>query len=102
MNSHLSGVEEKNIRFPNETIIIGDGDGASPQSTASYAIGRLPQSWRQSTNSPATRHLGGANYVFLDGHIKVKEAKYVKWLKSDEVTRTPASDKMPMYAFQPK
>jgi prepilin-type processing-associated H-X9-DG protein len=58
-------------------ILMGDGDGGSPGSTASYAINRLPASWRKLDKSPAKRHLGGANYAFLDGHVK--------WFKPDGI-----------------
>jgi prepilin-type processing-associated H-X9-DG protein len=63
--------------------MLGDGDGNSPQSTASYAINHLPASWLQSANSPAKRHLGGAHYAFADGHVK--------WLPSN-LKPVPDSD----------
>jgi prepilin-type processing-associated H-X9-DG protein len=30
----------------------------------------LPQHWQSNENSPLYRHLGYANYLFVDGHAK--------------------------------
>lgn len=68
---------------PNNVIVLGDGDGGSQESTASYAITQLPISWRQTENSPVTRHHGSANYAFADGHVKS--------LKLGEISRLPSS-----------
>jgi len=77
MNRNLSGIGSEKIHNVNQVIMFGDGDGSAPQSTASYAINRLPATWLQSSDSPAKRHLGGANYAFADGHVK--------WLKPGQV-----------------
>ena len=91
MNSNLSGIEETNIPFSNEVIISGDGDGGSSESTASYSIDQLPEYWRTSLHSPAKRHLDGANYAFVDGHVK--------WLKPEQVSQLSPSKKNPVYTF---
>jgi prepilin-type processing-associated H-X9-DG protein len=103
LNRNLSGVNEnnfgkrgklssnKNVSYPEQIIMLGDGDGKSPQSTASYSIDQLPVLWRKSTDSPAKRHKGGANYTFLDGHVK--------WLKPEQVSQLPTSKKHPVYTF---
>jgi len=71
MNRNAASVDLNKIDGePTKMILMGDGDGGSLKSTASYAITHLPESWRTSANSPATRHNGGANYAFLDGHVK--------------------------------
>jgi len=102
LNSNLAGVREseggsfftgknKKISNPEQIITLGDGDGKSPQSTASYSIDQIPESWRTSSDSPAKRHLDGANYAFLDGHVK--------WLRPAQVSQLPPSKKNPVYTF---
>lgn len=75
MNARLSGAAEEKLSDISRTFLMGDGDAA--QGDARYAISALPQSWRDDQNSPAYRHLEGANYAFADGHVK--------WLKPDSV-----------------
>ena len=78
MNKNAASVDRNKIDGEEtKMILMGDGNGASPESTASYAINHLPASWRKLDKSPAKRHLGGANYAFLDGHVK--------WFKPDEI-----------------
>jgi len=95
LNRNLSGLDINKLKLPasedEQVIMLGDGDGSSHQSTASYSINRLPESWRTSSYSPAKRHLGGANYAFLDGHVK--------WLKPEQVSQLPPSKKNPVYTF---
>jgi prepilin-type processing-associated H-X9-DG protein len=100
MNSNLAGVtngdagftdKSGKINYPEQIIMLGDGDGKSPQSTASYSLNQLPSIWRTSSDSPAKRHLGGANYAFLDGHVK--------WLKPAQVSQLRTSKKHPVYTF---
>lgn len=91
MNSNIAGLEDKKVIDPSQLIMLGDGDGASPASTASYAINRLPSSWLQLPVPPMTRHLGGANYAFADGHIK--------WLEPNQVSQLPSSKKHPVFTF---
>lgn len=58
-------------------IIMGDGDGGALASTARYSINALPAQWLKSPKSPAYRHVGGANYLYLDGHVKWLRPKYL-------------------------
>ena len=94
INKNLTKADINDITFPNQIILLGDGDGTSPQSTASYAINKLPTSWLQSSDSPAKRHLGGANYAFLDGHVK--------WLKPEQATQVHPSKNNKSYTFRIK
>lgn len=94
MNSNIAGLEDKKVINPGQLIMLGDGDGASPESTASYALNRLPSSWLQLPVPPMTRHLGGANYAFADGHTK--------WLKPNQVSQLPSSKKHPVFTFANK
>lgn len=92
MNKNVSGIiwTGKESVSP-DIIILGDGDGASPASTASYAIDKLPASWLQSSESPAKRHKGGANYAFLDGHVER--------LKPNQISQVPSSSNNDVYTF---
>ncbi len=109
LNGNLSSIKERQIgdtwkvdftnksgkiNYPEQIIMLGDGDGQSPQSTASYSLNQLPPIWRTSSDSPAKRHLSGANYAFLDGHVK--------WLKPNQVSQLPTSKKHPVYTFSVK
>ena len=91
MNWNLSGTNQTELNNLQQIILSGDGDGDSPESTASYSIIQVPASWKTSTYSPAKRHLDGANYAFVDGHVK--------WLKPEQVSQLPPSKKNPVYTF---
>jgi len=90
MNRNLSGRNRAELDNQQQIILSGDGDGDgdSPESTASYAINQLPSSL---SGSSAKRHLGGANYAFVDGHVK--------WLKPAQVSPLSPSKKHPVYTF---
>lgn len=70
LNSRASGLELSKFNAPSQTILMGDGDGGSANSTARYNIPALPASWRTTPGSPARRHLDMGNYAFADGHVK--------------------------------
>ena len=91
MNSNLSGLEAKNIAFPAEIIMLGDGDGGASDSTASYAISRLSDLWKHSSDLPTKRHHSGANYAFLDGSVK--------WLKPEQIAQVPPLEKSQFHTF---
>jgi prepilin-type processing-associated H-X9-DG protein len=90
INRNVAGADFSKLDVSFKVIIMGDGDGGSSASTASYAINKLPASW-QVENSPATRHNGGANYAFRDGQVK--------WLKPNEVSQLPSSQHPSAYTF---
>ena len=74
LNSRASGRGLFEFDAVGQTISMGDGDGGSAASNARYNIRALPQSWKQTPRSPARRHVRsgveGANYAFMDGHVK--------------------------------
>jgi len=94
LNSNLSEINPNYIQHREQIVLLGDGDGGSSASTASYAINHLSASWLQLHDPPMTRHSGGANYAFADGHVK--------WLKPDQVSQLPSSKKHPVYTFSTK
>ena len=70
-NAELMGVSDVRVRYPSNTLLIGDGVTWGTMSS----MGPLPLSvpgenrWI-STDPYAQRHSGGANYAFADGHVK--------------------------------
>ena len=81
MNSRVCGRDSTDITKPQTVILVGDGDGGAPDSDASYNKREFPANWRsmQGDGQPPwfLRHTGGANYSFVDGHVK--------WLQSEQV-----------------
>ena len=80
-NARLAKAESKNVKFPMATILAGDG--LANQST-SYHLSQLPAGWLSDENSPAWRHLGAANYVFVDGHVKTLSPQGIMTDKSGQ------------------
>lgn len=81
MNTELMGVSDVRVRYPANTILIGDGDaGPTGYNLAAEADGaHTPpiQAWDPEAGY-TQRHFDGANYSFADGHAK--------WLKADSIT----------------
>lgn len=100
LNSNIAGLKDAQVIDPSQLIMLGDGDGNSPEANASYAMNRLPASWLQLPNSPAKRHLGGANYAFADGHVE--------WLNPDlkpdpnDGNQLSSTKKIPHFTFSNK
>ena len=69
-NDHLFKKQLENIKSPQTLILMGDGNDDKP-------LSKFPSAWLKDENSPAWRHIEGANYCFADGHIK--------WLTPDRV-----------------
>jgi len=96
LNAELLGMHDVRMRYPSNTILIGDGNAGSP----GYVLGAendatsVPPilAW-EASGDYATRHLGGANYAFADGHVK--------WLNPDsiDVENAASSDN---FAFLPR
>ena len=77
LNGKLAGEEMASVAIPSATLMLGDGNDGSDKTDARYNIMQFPPSWLTDENSPAYRHLGGANYLMADGSVH--------WLKPDEV-----------------
>lgn len=86
MNSDLLGLSDVRVRYPANTILIGDGDaGPTGYNLAAEADATsIPpiQAWSP-TDDYTQRHFDGANYAFADGHVK--------WLKADSITTEDAA-----------
>lgn len=82
LNARLAGRATSTLSAPAATFLIGEGNDGSDFSNATYSRNSLPQNWLSDSTSPLFRHLGGANFLFADGHVKVK------WLKPSEAARS--------------
>ena len=82
-NANLSGFAMADVKTPKQTILFGDGNDGGDLTDARYNLPALPAAWISNQNSPAYRHDGGANYVFLDGHVKR--------MTPDEIASGPAT-----------
>ena len=74
-NRRLNGIKVEVLTAPALTIISGDGNSNGrgndfDVSNTRYSKSSLPRSWLTDPAKPATRHLGMANYLFVDGHVK--------------------------------
>jgi len=73
-NARLSGVEERKVDYPANTIMNGDGAGNAPSNAS---LSQFSQEWVMNQKSPAYRHLEAANYAYADGHVKMLEPKKI-------------------------
>lgn len=76
-NSNLSALPKSQLVNPASTLLVGDGNNNKVLWDYSYSLNRLPPNWLTDLNSPAFRHLGGANYLMADGSVH--------WLKPDQL-----------------
>lgn len=77
LNGNLAGQPKSVVTVPQSTLMLGDGNDGTDKTDSTYSISAFPPSWLTNSTMPPSRHLGGANYVFVDGHVK--------WLRPDEV-----------------
>lgn len=89
INARLAGIEANTLDFKSLTILMGDGMG---DSAPSYHLSQLPDAWRADENSPAWRHLDGANYAFAAGHVKA--------FKPEEITLAKPNAHRPTFLLR--
>jgi len=89
-----SAVPESRVVNPDDMIAIGDSDG-NGVADGDITFHRIPSaSGPQPTFPPGSRHRGGANIVFCDGHVEW--AKQSNWIElRDEVARRWNNDNKP-------
>lgn len=73
-NARLAGTKGKLGTSAKPVFAILSGEGAA-DANADSNLSQFPDSWRKDESSPAWRHLDGANYLFVDGHVKSYSAK---------------------------
>ncbi|BCM91700.1 hypothetical protein IAD21_03575 [Abditibacteriota bacterium] len=71
-NGRFSGEELGQIEEPTEQVLSLDGNSEEYHygTDARYSFTQIPPQWRSNNNSPLYRHVGIANYLFADGHVK--------------------------------
>lgn len=89
-NTNLSGVGLDKIADPSDLLLFGDGNDGTDLTDARYNRNSFPLSWLKDRNMPTFRHLGGANYAFVDGHVK--------WTPPERISATGRSKSQP-YTF---
>ena len=75
-NGQLSGQKRAAVAQPALTLCLGDGNDGTDNTNATYNLTAFPPDWLFDRDKPTFRHFGGANYAFVDGHVK--------WLKPDQ------------------
>ncbi len=75
LNARVAGLKRPQIPFGAQTILLGEG---TDNGATNSHLSELPLDWKSDENSPAQRHLGGANYAFVDGHVK--------WFKPEKIS----------------
>lgn len=76
LNANLADTNKKLGSHAKSDFTILGGEGAA-DGDASSNLSQFPAQWRTDESSPAWRHLGGANYLFVDGHVKAYSAKRI-------------------------
>lgn len=76
LNTNIANIAPGKFNAPALTLLLGDGYDSRDNTDATYNKKSFGL-WPSDSHSPMYRHFGGANYLFVDGHIQ--------WLKPDEV-----------------
>ena len=70
LNARLARRAASSLSEPSSTFLLGEGNDGRDLSNATYSKASLPPDWLSDTSSPLFRHLGRANFLFADGHVK--------------------------------
>ena len=89
-NRRLAGVSTDDVANPALTLLSGDGE-ASDDPNSSLAL--MPPLWVSKADSPARRHLGTGNYLFVDGHATM--------LRPEQITADKPSKNAPTFLLGP-
>ena len=64
MNIHLSGLPSTQVKRPANMVMLRDSSDLESTNSSCYSFGG-------NSSTPYTTHLGRANYLFVDGHVKL-------------------------------
>ena len=64
-NARFYDLNDATISSPSSRILWGDGNTGAGESNAAYSLRNLPPNF-----APSMRHRKGANYAFVDDHVK--------------------------------
>lgn len=88
LNARVAGLKRSRIPSGSQTLLLGEGfDNGGTNSHFS----ELPFDWLTAEKSPIKRHLDGANYAWVDGHVK--------WLRPERVSTLKLNKKSAMATF---
>jgi prepilin-type processing-associated H-X9-DG protein len=79
-NVRLAKLKQSEVTASALTFLSGDGNDGSDKTDARYAISTIPKTWIGNNNSPLYRHLEGANYGYVDGHVRWHAASQIEAL----------------------
>ena len=91
-NARLARMQTSKLDHPFSSVLLAEGNDGKDLSNARYSLSTLPPSWIADENSPAFRHLTGANYAFADGHVK--------WLKPNRIKEVRPNGKNYTFAVR--
>jgi prepilin-type processing-associated H-X9-DG protein len=91
-NARLGGVNQSSLSFKHCIILNAEGNDGTDITNARYSKSTLPRAWIKDLNSPANRHLEGANYAFADGHVK--------WYKPNRIKEVQPNGTFPTFAVR--
>jgi len=69
-NGRMATVPEEKVAYLPSTILIGEGNDGVDITSSRYNKKAMPPEWLSDPAKPALRHAPGANYAFVDGHVK--------------------------------
>lgn len=69
-NSQIQRLRLGEVANDHHCVLLGETTADLKLRTSRFFRHSIPDSWRQGENSPANVHLLGANYAFVDGHVK--------------------------------
>jgi len=92
INRNISGIEMKKVTSPAVTLMLGDGNDGYDVTNARYSKSYLPLTWLNDETKPCWRHLQGAHYAFVDGHVK--------WLKPETISTSPPPRGNPTFTIK--
>jgi prepilin-type processing-associated H-X9-DG protein len=91
-NTRLSGKRFDYLKTTQCIILAGEGNDGTDVTNARYNMSTLPLQWVADSDSPANRHLEGANYAFADGHVK--------WIRPTRISNEPPNGKNCTFAIR--
>jgi len=90
-NRRLAGVSEEKMEDTATIILLGEGNDGTDAANARYSLNAFPAAWMKDEKSPIRRHFDGANFAYVDGHVK--------WMKPAAISDTTAKGSTPSFSI---
>jgi prepilin-type processing-associated H-X9-DG protein len=91
-NRNLSAVKSERLEVFSLILLAGEGNDGVDLNDARYSKANLPLAWLRDQSKPCWRHVDGASYVFVDGHVK--------HLRPEEVTTGSVATNRATFALE--